>query len=374
MSNTYCSPKNSGNSDTCYNNVSLVKIAKKINSEYNDYIKIPTKITKKSRKNLWKNIKNKVQNKKGCNEDYCITSTNIVKQAISDKEIKETFRPIKPLEWNDNERKWLSTLDIRPVMKQYEQNNSDFKFIGPTPVDFDHKTFFGSCISEELCKINLKGLLKKNIYKLGVVFNMDPHYKSGSHWTSLYADFKKGAIYYFDSYGAIPPPEIRVLMNRIKHQGNTLLEKKFVNVNLLTNHHTVSVPYEYINGYQIKVTNPELFLYENLIYFGKQTNKKIILNQNTVNTIANKKGNIITFNKKLDKKLMNSLDIVSMKSFRTFYNNRKFQLKNTECGVYSMNFIDELLHGVSYDQFINNIIRDDDMYKNRNKYYRPNEI
>ena len=62
-----------------------------------------------------------------------------------------------------------------------------------------------------------------------------------------------------------------------------------------------------------------------------------------------------------------------MKSFRTFYNNRKFQLKNTECGIYSMNFIEEILNGKSYDQFISNIIRDDAMYENRNKYYRPNE-
>jgi len=373
MSNIYCSPKNSGNSDTCYNNVSLVKIAKKFNSEYNGYIEIPTKLTKKSRKNLWKDIKNKVQNKGGCNEDYCIASTNLVKQAVSDKDIKETFRPIKPQEWNDNERKWLSTLDIRPVMKQYEQEKSDFKFIGPVPVDFDHKTFFGSCISDDLCKINLKSLLKKNKYKLGVVFNMDPHYKSGSHWTALYSDFINGGIYYFDSYGAIPPNEIILLMNRIKDQGNNLLEKKFININSLKNTHTVSSPYEYINDYQIKVKTPELFLYENLIYFGKQNKKKVILNQNTANIITNKNGHIITLKEKLNKKLINSLDIVSMKSFRTFYNNRKFQLKNTECGIYSMNFIEELLNGKSYDQFISNIIRDDAMYENRNKYYRPNE-
>ena len=37
-----------------------------------------------------------------------------------------------------------------------------------------------------------------------------------------------------------------------------------------------------------------------------------------------------------------------------------------------MNFVERLVNGESYDDFINNIIRDDQMHKNRNKYFTPN--
>ena len=108
------------------------------------------------------NIKKNLSFKDKCSDDYCIANTPIVKEAVSPKQLEETFRPVKPESWNLNERKWLSTLDIRPVMKQYEKTDKTFKFIGPVPVDFDSQTFFGTCVSNELCKIEVKSLLKNN--------------------------------------------------------------------------------------------------------------------------------------------------------------------------------------------------------------------
>lgn len=377
MSNLYCSPKHSGNNHTCYDNDSLKKIAKNINSKKKTNIKVPEKINDKSRKKLWENIKKNLSFKDKCSDDYCIANTPIVKEAVSPKQLEETFRPVKPESWNLNERKWLSTLDIRPVMKQYEKTDKTFKFIGPVPVDFDSQTFFGTCVSDELCKIEVKSLLKNNKKKLGVVFNLDPHYKSGSHWTAMYTNFKNGGIYYFDSYGVLPPPEIQRLMLRLKNQSNLLIQSGTIDINKLDDNHTVTSSYEIVDSNKIKVDNPDNFLYQNLIFFGKMPEKptkksKLKLDKKTLNYITEKKGKILTLKNPIDKAKLKNLNVVSMKSFRTFYNNKKFQFKNTECGVYSMYFIDELLHDKTYDEFISNIIKDDAMHKNRQKYFRPN--
>ena len=377
MSNLYCSPKNSDNNDTCYDNDSLKKIATKINSKKKLDIKVPQKLNNASRKKLWENIKKNLSFKDKCSDDYCIANTSIVKEAISTKQLQETFRPMKPESWNLNERKWLSTLDIKPVMKQYEKTDKAFKFIGPVPVDFDSKTFFGNCVDDELCKIEVQNLIANKKKKLGIVFNLDPHYKSGSHWTAMYTNLNNGGIYYFDSYGVLPPLEIQKLMLRIKKQGNTLIENNSIDVNKLEDIHMVTSTYEIVDTNKIRVDNPDQFLYQNLIFFGKSPKKqskksKIKLDTKTINYITEKNGKILTLKNPIDKTKLKQLDIVSMKSFRTFYNNKKFQFKNTECGVYSMYFIDELLHNKTYDAFINNIIKDDMMYKNRNKYFSPN--
>lgn len=375
MSNLYCSPKNSANNHTCFDNNSLKKIARNINIRKKTNIKVPKKLDNASRKQLWEVIKKNLSYKDKCSDDYCIANTSVVQEALSHEKLKETFRPIKPESWNLNERKWLSTLDIRPVMKQYEKTDKTFKFIGPVPVDFDSQTFFGTCVSDELCKIEVQKLIHKNIKKLGVVFNLDPHYKSGSHWTAMYTNFNNGGIYYFDSYGVLPPQEIQKLMLRIKKQSNLLVQNGVIDINKLEDSHTVISNYEIVDNNKIKVDNPDIFLYQNLIFFGKllKTKKsKLKLDKKTINYITEKNGKILTLKNPISKDKLKDLNVVSMKSFRTFYNNRKFQFKNTECGVYSMYFIDELLHNKTYDEFINNIIKDDDMHKNRKKYFTPN--
>ena len=105
---------------------------------------------------------------------------------------------------------------------------------------------------------------------------------------------------------------------------------------------------------------------------GGAKKSKLRLDRRTINYITEKNGKILTLRNPIDKTKLKNLNVVSMKSFRTFYNNKKFQFKNTECGVYSMYFIDELLHDKTYDEFISNIIKDDAMHKNRKKYFKPN--
>ena len=53
-------------------------------------------------------------------------------------------------------------------------------------------------------------------------------------------------------------------------------------------------------------------------------------------------------------------------------NNVRHQYKNSECGIYCINFIVEMLKGADFDEFINRKINDIDMNKKRDFYFSPN--
>ena len=81
---------------------------------------------------------------------------------------------------------------------------------------------FSTCVWEELCNFNLKKYFENNKTKIGIIFNTDPHYKSGTHWIALFIDLKKRFIYYFDSNGDRVPKEINRFIERVKRQGHQL--------------------------------------------------------------------------------------------------------------------------------------------------------
>lgn len=220
----YCSPKKNNNY-TCFTKKSIIKMLNSWNNFYNND-KI---IYKESDKlyNLWSLLDNKLKNI--CNDEYCWTKQKFIK---NDKEIIEEFKPEMPVKWKENKNEWLTTLDIEAVMKQYEKKYNDFLFIGPVPIDFDKELHPGFCVINELCKINLKKVIKNGKNKLGVIFNLDPHDKPGSHWVSMYADFDKiNEIYYFDSYGLKEPKEVSIFMDRLKTQSNELGKQTNIHVN-----------------------------------------------------------------------------------------------------------------------------------------------
>ena len=50
-------------------------------------------------------------------------------------------------------------------------------------------------------------------------------------------------------------------------------------------------------------------------------------------------------------------------------NNIRHQFKNSECGVYSINFILKLLEGNKFEDLKHNLIKDDEMEQNRHKLF-----
>lgn len=271
-----CSPKNNNSSYTCLSRSSLQNIAKEINRTNSNKININS-----NKKHLWNSIRNNFQTK--CSNEWCWIQQETVKR-LNDENINKSFRPEMPSSWINNNREWLSTTDIEEVMEQYQEKYNDFLFLGPVPIDFDANHRLGGCVVDELCKLNIKSLYKKNITKLGIVFNLDKHNEPGSHWVALFSNFKDKTVYYYDSYATGPQKEIQLLMDRIENQLNSLHSPK--------------------------------------------------------KTIKD-------------------------------YNHIRHQYKGSECGVYSMMFIINMLENNNFKKNTTKIVLDDEMNQNRYKLYNP---
>ena len=204
--------KNKLNQYSCYNNVTIFELKDKWN------LQNKRKIYSNDPLEIWLFLKNAYIN--SCKDELCwLEKLKINNNNITLKK-KKFLRPYSPKSWENNQFTWLSSDDIILVMKQYENVFSNFKFIGPTPIDFDNKKLGNRCVWEDLCKFNLKKLYNNNIRKIGIIFNLDKHYQSGSHWTCLFIDIDLKYIFYFDSNGKEKlPKEVDVLINRIIKQG-----------------------------------------------------------------------------------------------------------------------------------------------------------
>lgn len=153
--------------------------------------------------------------------------------------------------------------------------------------------------------INYKKLEKEEKYKLGMVINLDEHDENGSHWVALYTDLKANQIYFFDSVGKPPRKKIKRFINKILQ-----------------------------------------YLYE------KKYKKKLVISK-LLNEIKHNKQN-----------LQKDIEYIDIK-----YNQIQHQFKNSECGVYSINFIIRLLNGETFTDITENITKDEEMNKCRESYF-----
>jgi hypothetical protein len=209
-----CSPKTAGKSYTCLEDETLYKLKELWNARHPE-----SKIDTNDSKEIWNTLNSKL---KGiCNKESCWLKQKFVNGSLN-KELEESYAPVSPKEWSKNPNEWLSSVDILEVMKQYEEKYKCFDFIGPSPIDFDTHKLYGECVWEELCHFNLEQEIKNGRFKIGVIFNLDPHYKGGSHWVSMFINIKKGEIFFFDSAGDKAPKQVMKLVNRIIKQGAQL--------------------------------------------------------------------------------------------------------------------------------------------------------
>jgi hypothetical protein len=209
-----CSPKTAGKVYTCLEDQTLYKLKELWNARHPE-----SKIDTNDSKEIWSALNS---NLKGvCNKESCWLKQKFVNGKLN-KELEESYAPVSPKEWNKNPNEWLSSVDILEVMKQYEEKYKCFDFIGPSPIDFDTHKLYGECVWEELCHFNLEEEIKNGRFKIGIIFNLDPHYKGGSHWVSMFINIKKGEIFFFDSAGDKAPRQVMKLANRIIKQGKQL--------------------------------------------------------------------------------------------------------------------------------------------------------
>lgn len=144
---------------------------------------------------------------------------------------RQYLRPAMPASWREKEGddetiNWLDSQQIRDVMHQYEEANPTFKFYGPYPIDFaapedstaNFKGKSKECLVDEVCDLDLDGKELEGKEHLGFVFNLDPHFKEGSHWMALYINIPQKRCYFFDSYGMRPPRQIYKFMQWLSIQ------------------------------------------------------------------------------------------------------------------------------------------------------------
>lgn len=219
-----CSPEVDNqkiSSDTCITSNVLRTIQQQYNTAY------PTnKITQKEPIKAWNELKQRLR----CEKDECFLKQ--IKNTSVREELKEKlFAPKHPEEWKSNPKEWLSNYDIMKVMRQYEKTYPEFKLIGPTTIDFDTRVpeYGFKCVLEDLCQFSLQKFIDAGKTKIGIVFNLDKYYQSGSHWVSMFIDIPNRFIFFFDSAdNSIPHeiwtenPEDNSLVNRIIRQGKEM--------------------------------------------------------------------------------------------------------------------------------------------------------
>lgn len=265
---------------SCMSSKHLKELADLWNKRHPEY-----QIKTNSPREIWLHFKTVFSS--SCANEQCWIKNKMFGAGLSSEllnELNDLYAPDAPKSWHKNPRTWLNSLDIQSVMKQYEKKYSCFRFIGPSPIDFDkilNNGGYKECVWDELCSFNIEKQGDKT--KIGIIFNTDPHDEAGEHWVSLYIDMTHKFIVYFDSGGSDIPKEISVFVERIQKQ---------------------------------------------------------LINSGT-------------------------------EKYTVVINKKQHQKKNTECGMYSLYFIIQMLKTGNYRQFTEakKIITDEEMEELRNTYF-----
>jgi len=215
-----CAPAVIGKSskrDSCLTDSVLVQLKNAYNNNHPDTRILSTKPTK-----IWSDLQKRLP---FCKKEDCWLE-QIHDKNVRDEIDRRIFAPDKPEKWKLNPSTWLTNVDIVRVLKQYEEHYPSFKCIGPSPIDFDTRPIErnNECVSKELCDFDLNALINAGKRQFGIVFNLDKHDQSGSHWVSLFIDMNDRFLFFLDSNGDPIPNEIDVLAKRIIQQAADLPE------------------------------------------------------------------------------------------------------------------------------------------------------
>lgn len=184
-----CAPDYANGTVTCFSDRALRSIINAYNASHTDKIQLTSGARKRD---IWEAIQQKMSDKCG-KDEACWINQGFLKKLQPD--LEQYFKPLAPL----GQYQWLSTDDIYNVMSQYDRKHKDFKFVGPLPMDFLRLRDKDSLYLQGL---DLNRERSKGLKNIGVIFNMDPSTKGGSHWIALNIDLLRNEIHYFDSYGA----------------------------------------------------------------------------------------------------------------------------------------------------------------------------
>ena len=208
-----CNPgANSIVKGSCYTSDALNHIKDEYNKSHQD------KIQTSDAKEIWDSLRKRLTE---CPREDCWLKQ--IKDNETRRQLDEVlFAPDRPNEWDNNPVSWLSNYDIASVLRQYEKSNPEFKLLGPSAIDYDTIIDDGKCVWNDLCRLSLENLVRRNKRKLGVVFNLDDHDGPGTHWVSMFIDLDDKIIFYYDSALNAVPLEVSKLKREIIKQGKNL--------------------------------------------------------------------------------------------------------------------------------------------------------
>ena len=209
------------------------------------------------------------------------------------------FNFLNDIKSNNNELRNL----IENFDNQFNDKNYDPGFVNFVRSEFKNlsKDFTDAIIDIKNKKYPIK--------IIGLIPNLDEHWKGGSHWVSFFANLETGQIYYYDSYGYRPNKRIRAYVKLIAEWKYNEDTGKKLDID----------PEDYMKG---------------------------------------------------DAKPRNEIET----KYDIRYSEIRNQYKNSECGVYSMNFIIRLLHGTKFNNIIEQEVPDDTINKCREIYFHNQDI
>lgn len=327
---------------------------------------------------------------KDCNNDqrcWLKKKFNHSNEAIN---MDEVFRPMG----TEGKTEWLSTENIDDVMEQMEKKFPNYLFLGATPMDFQEINY------NEIAKLDFDDIMK-NGEKLKNL--MMVQYELKKFYTKNFKLVEK-----FNQSGGRQNryPFREFYKDIIETQNNQMQEavEKFINNQMQTSLQqftNVSNLYNELleiknKKYPIKTIGlvPNLdnhdqggshwvAVYANLEtgqihYFdsyGIRPEKRI---REFVKRIAEWKykkdtGKVVDIPADDYMKKEGPLNELE-KKYDIRYNQIRNQYKNSECGVYSMNFIIRLLHGTTFDKIISQKVPDDTINECREVYFNNQNI
>ncbi len=210
-----CAPSKKFENGSCIPLSLLIRMANAYNKVHDNKIKLHSNVETLNPSKYKIYLVNSFNERlsKVCNDQKCWLEQGFIdemKESFKTELKTNTLRPTGP----EGKFTWLNTININDVMEQYENTYPDFKFLGAVPIDFDDLPPLG------IKDIDLKKLETDGKKKIGIIYNLDEHYKSGSHWVASFTDLDKGQVYYFDSYGLAPEKRIRALLRRFSRYIN----------------------------------------------------------------------------------------------------------------------------------------------------------
>lgn len=246
-SGSVCSPlaerkRRSGKRDSCFDKTALKALGRSWNQTHpgNQILGL----AHKSAAELWQALNERMTTLcHGPDREAC-WANELDKGKTPD--VEKALRPLKPQAWYSETHKWLTNYDLVEVMEQYEQvPELKFRFLGVFPIDFESKNVFGSCLYEEICKLQITKMFKRSgkrrVSYLGMIINLDRHDQGGSHWTALFMvvdpSLPSFGAYYYDSALSKRPEQIDEFMDRMQAQAQAAYPDRPFRVDFMRKRH-----------------------------------------------------------------------------------------------------------------------------------------